>query len=136
MDNIQEMLDSQAKLQRELSTRVKGNVDPSTCDTLGSLYEYLRDNKIALDDEFREIVDALPSSSDPSALWKKWKAKHIELGNVPVTPELLEPAQREFIDLWHLVLNMALALRLSSDDILRLYREKNQENMRRYSNYY
>lgn len=139
-DSLKYMLCAQEELQKHLANSVKWNVDPRSLDTLGALYEYLRDNKIALDDEFREIVDALPDSSldarARSALWKKWKAKHQELESIKVSEQSLQQAQEEFIDLWHLVLNMALALKLDSTKLIELYRKKNKENLRRYSEKY
>ena len=60
-DPFEYMLNAQNSLQEHLSESVTGNKKPADLKTIGEIYEWLRDNKIALDDEFREVVDALLS---------------------------------------------------------------------------
>ena len=43
----------------------------------------------------------------------------------------MEEARKEFIDMFHFVLNIALALGMSDKDIYYMYMEKNEENHRR-----
>lgn len=48
--------------------------------------------------------------------------------------EQLQKAREEYIDIIHFVINVGLALGLSSDDILKMYREKNKVNIERQEN--
>jgi len=88
-------------------------------DTIGKKYDFLRENKVAFDDEFSELVDSLPGMSlnakDRSALWKRWKAGY---------------------DMWHFMCNCFLAMDLSGEDIFEYYYTKNAENFRRYNSDY
>lgn len=143
MDKIQEMLDLQWALQKELSEKVPGNKDPKELKTLGEIYTYLRDNKIALDDEFREVIDALPGMGIDikarSGLWKSWKANHADLSAMEfseLSPDDMANLKEEFIDLFHFVLNMMLALGISSDDLFCIYCRKHDINSQRYNSKY
>ena len=82
-DPLEYMLNAQNSLQVHLSETVEGNKCPDDLSKIGEIYDWLRDNKVALDDEFREVVDALPGMNLPekerSALWKKWKANNLKL---------------------------------------------------------
>ena len=64
-DPLEYMLNVQNSLQEHLSKTVEGNKKPADLKTIGEIYDWLRDNKIALDDEFREVVDALPGMNLP-----------------------------------------------------------------------
>ena len=104
-DPLEYMLNAQNSLQEHLSETVEGNKKPADLKTIGEIYDWLRDNKIALDDEFREVVDALPGMNLPekerSALWKKWKANHLKLRNKKISelePNELKELKFELID--------------------------------------
>ena len=142
-DPLEVMLNAQNSLQEHLSKTVEGNKKPADLKTIGEIYDWLRDNKIALDDEFREAVDALPGMNllerDRSALWKKWKANHLKLRNKTIS-ELesneLKELKFELIDMWHFFMNMMLSLNISSKELFVYYYYKNLENIRRYNSKY
>ena len=142
-DPLEYMLNAQNSLQIHLSEIVEGNNRPDKLNDIGEIYDWLRDNKIALDDEFREVVDALPGMNLPekerSALWKKWKANHLKLRNKKITelePNELKELKFELIDMWHFFMNMMLGLRISSKELFTYYYYKNLENIRRYNSKY
>ena len=142
-DPLEYMLNAQNSLQVHLSKTVEGNKCPNDLSKIGEIYDWLRDNKIALDDEFREVVDALPGMNLPekerSALWKKWKANHLKLREKDISelePNELKELKFELIDMWHFFLNMMLGLRISSKELFTYYYYKNLENIRRYNSKY
>lgn len=142
-DPLEYMLNAQNSLQVHLSETVEGNKCPDDLSKIGEIYDWLRDNKIALDDEFREVVDALPGMNLPekerSALWKKWKANHLKLRNKKISelePNELKELKFELIDMWHFFMNMMLGLRISSKELFTYYYYKNLENIRRYNSKY
>ena len=142
-DPLEYMLNAQNSLQVHLSETVEGNKCPNDLSKIGEIYDWLRDNKIALDDEFREVVDALPGMNLPekerSALWKKWKANHLKLREKDISelePNELKELKFELIDMWHFFMNMMLGLRISSKELFTYYYYKNLENIRRYNSKY
>ena len=142
-DPLEYMLNAQNSLQVHLSETVEGNKCPNDLSKIGEIYDWLRDNKIALDDEFREVVDALPGMNLPekerSALWKKWKANHLKLREKDISelePNELKELKFELIDMWHFFMNMMLGLRISSKELFTYYYYKNLENIRRYTQKY
>ena len=54
--------------------------------------------------------------------WKWWKSP---------TDFDLEEAREELIDIWHFVLQAAIELKMSSDDIVKYYSKKNKINKER-----
>ena len=142
-DPLEYMLNAQNSLQIHLSETVEGNKCPDDLSKIGEIYDWLRDNKVALDDEFREVVDALPGMNLPekerSALWKKWKANHLKLREKDISelePNELKELKFELIDMWHFFMNMMLGLRISSKELFTYYYYKNLENIRRYNSKY
>ena len=142
-DPLEYMLNAQNSLQIHLSETVEGNKCPDDLSKIGEIYDWLRDNKIALDDEFREVVDALPGMNLPekerSALWKKWKANHLKLREKDISelePNELKELKFELIDMWHFFMNMMLSLNISSKELFTYYYYKNLENIRRYNSKY
>ena len=142
-DPLEYMLNAQNSLQVHLSETVEGNKCPDDLSKIGEIYDWLRDNKIALDDEYREVVDALPGMNLPdkerSALWKKWKANHLKLREKDISelePNELKELKFELIDMWHFFMNMMLGLRISSKELFTYYYYKNLENIRRYNSKY
>ena len=142
-DPLEYMLNAQNSLQVHLSETVEGNKCPDDLSKIGEIYDWLRDNKIALDDEFREVVDALPGMNLPekerSALLKKWKANHLKLREKDISelePNELKELKFELIDMWHFFMNMMLGLRISSKELFTYYYYKNLENIRRYNSKY
>lgn len=139
LDPYQTLLEMQNNLQEKLVSTYPNRVKaPRKLETKGDLYEFLRNQKMAFDDEFREMVDAIPGMSRPakdrSGIWKKWKANHESLCAEKIND--LSEADRlellfECIDAVHFFANMQLALGLDAKDIFVLYCIKNIENIRR-----
>lgn len=137
-DPFELILKMQHDLQKALFKKNTATNDVDNLNTLGVKYDWLRDNKIALDDEFREIIDALPGMNTPdkerSAIWKKWKAKYNEIRSKSfddLTEDELKELRFEYIDMLHFVFNMSFPLNISSKDIFVYYYYKNIENFRR-----
>ena len=138
------MYDMQLQLQLELNKKLpKNNPNPTKLETVGEVFDLLRENKQAFDDEYREMIDALPGMSlpekDRSAVWKRWKAKHDEIRSKKIS-ELSEDdkleLQFELTDGIFFYMNMMLALRVDPKQLFKLYYVKNAENFRRYKNNY
>lgn len=144
-DPLGVMMSMQKKLQDNVAELMgdNGNIRPDELDTLGKIYDWVRDNKIALDDEFRELVDALPGvnldAKARTGLWKKWKSNHNTLRNKKLselTPEEYKELKFEYVDMLHFFMNIGIALGLTSEEIFVYYYYKNAENFRRYQNKY
>ncbi len=143
-DPYQTILDMQNSLQEKLASNYPDRAKkPKDLEKLGDIYAWLRDNKIAFDDEFSELVSALPGMSMPakarSGIWKKWKANHPELQEKKIS-ELsdadLKELQFEYADGVHFWCNMALALGIDAKSQFIMYYIKNAENFRRYNSGY
>lgn len=143
-DPFAKIVSMQFLLQEKLAEKYPDRcMKPSELDTLGKKYDWVRDNKIAFDDEFAELVSALGgmsrSDKDRSSLWKKWKSNHDTLraekfSNMNADDKL--ELAFEFVDALHFFVNMMLALEISAKDMFVLYYAKNSENFRRYENNY
>jgi hypothetical protein len=142
-DTFGTMLGMQAELQRELCKNAKG-MDFENLKNLGEVFDYIRDAKDALNDEFREVVDALPgmnsySEKERSGLWKKWKKNHEELRARKLS-DLSEDEIRELkfevCDMFHFFMNIMLALGMSSEEMYTFYMYKNAENFDRIKRQY
>jgi hypothetical protein len=143
-DPYQFMLDMQEDLQNTLAEKYPDrNIKPSSIETTGELYDWIHNQKIAIDDEFSELVSAIPGMSLPekerSGIWKKWKSNYHEIRNKKVTElsadDLLE-LLFEKIDQNHFNMNIDLALKLDAKTSFILYVIKNLENVRRYKTNY
>ena len=143
-DPYQTILDMQNTLQEKLAElypdRAKKPKELSTC---GEVYDWVRDQKTAIDDEFGELVSAIPGMDMPekarSAIWKKWKATYPELRAKSLSDltrdEQLE-LQFEKIDIDHFTANVDLALGIDAKTKFCMYFVKNLENLRRYNSGY
>ena len=133
------MLNLQKSLQEKLYQKYPGrSPNVNNLETIGNKYDFLRDQKEAFDDEYRELIDALPGMNKPdkerSALWKKWKADHVNMGNVvfnDLTFDEQVEAKMEMIDMFHFVLNMFIGMDMSAEDVFIYYYLKNAENFER-----
>lgn len=137
------LMEMQNSLQEDLASKLSYIKKPRDLTKLGDIYEYIRDNKIALDDEFREVVDALAgvemAEKDRSALWKKWKTNHNKISDKTLdqlTNNELKELKFEYIDMLHFFINIGLALKIDACEIFVYYYYKNIENARRYANNY
>ena len=144
-DPLSYMLTMQYDLQKALYERLPSQVmDVDDLDTLGKKYEWLRDNKIAADDEYSELIDSLPGMSvmnakDRTSLWKKWKGKYndvraMKFSELPYEDQ--NEAKYEAIDALHFWMNQLIAMDLNAEDIFKFYYTKNWENHRRAQNGY
>ena len=136
--SFQDMLDLQRNLQIDLAARLPlSNIDPTMIATRGELKEWCRDNRDAISDEFKELIEAI--GGQDNAIWKKWKANHVVLCNQRVETlsedEMLE-LKYEAIDIMHFVNNIFVALRMDAAEIGKMYAAKNAENLRRYKSQY
>lgn len=143
-DPYQTMLDMQNSLQVKLAGTYPDRAKrPEDLNTIGEIYDWIRDQKTAIDDEWSEMVSALPgvnmAEKDRSAIWKKWKKNHPTLREKKLeelTREELLELLFEKIDIVHFDMNVELALRMSAKDRFVLYYLKNAENFRRYESGY
>tara|TARA_B100000900_G_scaffold247599_1_gene210648 strand:- start:2482 stop:2946 length:465 start_codon:yes stop_codon:yes gene_type:complete len=119
--------------QRELQERL--GFDFSNY-TLKDVADFWFVNKHALDDEMGEMFDALGGVNDgiANAAWKYWKKDNSKASKMSVKD--LSEADRlelyyEWIDGLHFYMNFAIALGMTSKDIVNLYMAKNAENFDR-----
>lgn len=77
---------------------------------------YLRSMTLMTEHELHEMLQEVPGFK----LWKRY-----DLGLVP---DQMEKARQEFADVWHFLLNVALALGLTAEMIYEYYREKDAIN--------
>ena len=144
LDIFTEMYDMQIRTQQELAGLLpKYNVDPTKLETVGEVFDALRENKQAFDDEWAEITDALPGKSlpdkDRSAVWKRWKSKYEEIRNIKMedlSDEDKLELQFELVDTFHFYLNMMIILGVTPEKMHELYLLKNAENLKRWNGGY
>lgn len=110
-DPLQDMMDTQAKFQKQLGFNFPGM-------TLGEITKYFKEMMIWMDDEAHEVLYELPGKP-----WKDYSGMTEEEERVA-----LDKARKEFVDLWHFILNMALVLGFSADELEEAYFMKHQEN--------
>lgn len=138
-DPLADMLSVQNELQIALSSKLGRTPAPLDIKNKGELVDFLLDQKLALDDEFRELIEAIHGMSRPeserSACWKKWKSKHDDIRSELINENLTLDDQKErsfeAIDMMHFVFNILLALGIESDDLYIYYMLKNKENFER-----
>ena len=143
-DPFETVLNMQVLLQKKLAEKYPERcMNPEELKTLGNKYDWVRDNKIAFDDEFSELVSALGgmsrSDKDRSAIWKKWKSNHADLRSelfANMSDEDKLELAFEFADALHFFVNIMMALEINAKDLFILYYAKNAENFRRYENNY
>lgn len=139
IDPFEHMLSMQYDLQRALAKKSKGLIpSPNDLLSIGEKFDWLRESKQAFDDEYREIIDALPGMSlpekDRSAVWKRWKANYNDVRDRDfddLTKDDLIELKFELCDAFHFFLNMFFALEMDAKDMFVYYYHKNAENHRR-----
>lgn len=138
-DNPMELVFSiQKKLQDKLADKLGRIPYIEDIKTKGQLYDWLIDQKTAIDDEFRELLDAVAgmekSEKDRSAIWKKWKSNHDEI-RAEKLDDMSDFEKKELlfekIDILHFVVNCMLALGITPEDMFVMYYIKNAENFAR-----
>lgn len=134
----------QKENQKRFYTNGKGfDKDPEKLSTIGEKYDFIRDNKTALDDEFREVVDALPGMQgtykERSALWKRWMTSHDTLRSKTfkdLTSDEILNIKQEYIDMMIFMINMTYALEITPKELFILLYSKCQKNIERLNNKY
>ena len=142
-DPLQLLLDTQKSLQDKLTESLGRIPYLKDIKTKGQLYDWLVDQKTAIDDEFRELLDAVAgmekSDKDRSAIWKKWKAKHDEIRNESIE-SLTDFEKKELLfeaaDVFIFYMNIMLALGIDSKDLFVLVNSKISENFNRQAKGY
>lgn len=143
-DPFEHMLSMQFDLQVALAKKSpEFNVSPDSLSTIGQKFDWLRENKQAFDDEYREIIDALPGMNtlekDRSAVWKRWKAKYGEIRSKTfedLSEDELKELKFEYIDALIFFMNMSFALDIDSREIFIYFFAKVAENFNRAKNGY
>lgn len=143
-DPFSYMLDMQFGLQMELAKKKpEHNSKPNELKTIGEKFDWMRENKQAFDDEYREIIDALPGMKTPdkdrSAVWKKWKSKYSEIRSKTfddLTEDELKELKFELTDSFHFFMNFFFALNMDAKEMFIFYYTKNAENFRRCNSGY
>lgn len=115
MDKLQEMLMLQNALQQRLGYNFSDMPNEKRV-------ELIKEFSIHVNQEMNEMLYELPFFKP----WKDYSGMTLE-----EIEAAFDKARKEFIDLWHFILNIALLLNMFSDDIYREYVDKNTENHRR-----
>lgn len=102
--------------QKELQERLGYDFNSMTQEEITA---YIKEYSIHLTQELHELLYELPYFKS----WKDYRAMTVEEYEAS-----MDKARKEFIDLFHFVLNIALALDMSAQDIFTMYMDKNKEN--------
>ena len=132
------ILEMQKELQSKLHVKNQAIKNIENIPTLGEKCDALMYNKNALDYEFKEVLEALSVSDDPSSLWKNWKLKYNETRSklyTDLTDSQKRELQMEFVDMFCFFLNMMLVLEIDAETLFSLYKEKYKINLSRIKDY-
>lgn len=133
--SFQDMLDLQRNLQIDLSKRLPdSNINPIDIVTKGQMRDWMKNQRDAINDEFKELIEAVGNQNN--AIWKTWKADHVKISNEnwkDLTEEEMLELKYEAIDIMHFVNNIFVALQMDAKEIGQMYAAKNAENLRRYN---
>ncbi len=116
--------------QKDLQKRLGLNYENLT---LKEIAESWMINKHAMSDELNEMFDALGGINDGigPAAWKYWKKEHSKASEMTIKDLSKDDKLElfyEWIDGLHFYMNFAIAIGMTSDDIVNLYMAKNAEN--------
>lgn len=115
MSYLTKMMDMQNDFQESLGQDINGmSTEERTA--------FIKEHSIHATQEMHEMLYELP-------FFKPWK-DYSEMDTVEIA-EAYNNARKEFIDMWHFMLNIALALGFTSDDIYDEYVDKNNQNYER-----
>ena len=109
---LQKMMDTQETFQKRLGTDIL-LLAPEKRTT------FIKEHSIHLSQELHELLYELP-------YFKPWK-DYSQMSSKEVANGFSDAA-KEFIDLWHFVLNIALALGFTEKTLAEDYFEKHKEN--------
>ena len=106
---LQAMLDAQRTFQLIIAPELGGGDPADKCNP-----HFLRDMKDALESELDELQNETG--------WKPWAtSRHVNI----------DAARSEWIDAWHFMMNIALALGMDEEMILNMYMAKLKKNIAR-----
>ena len=120
MNKLQEVLNTQTQLQNRLGNNIKEMTEQQ-------LTAYVKNNVFFVTEELHEMTRELPYVKE----WKDYSKLTDE--DIACRKEL---AQEEFIDVFTFLMNIALSLELTADEIYDLYFQKNKVNHSRQDNGY
>lgn len=120
MNKLQEVLNTQTQLQNRLGNNIKEMTEQQ-------LTAYVKNNVFFVTEELHEMTRELPYVKE----WKDYSKLTDE--DIARRKEL---AQEEFIDVFTFLMNIALSLELTADEIYDLYFQKNKVNHSRQDNGY
>ena len=118
------MLNEMLKLQKDLQIRLGEDFEGMSSEdrTL-----FIKEHSIHLTQEIHELLYELPYFKP----WKDYMGMSIEQEN-----HQMEKAREEFIDAWHFMLNIAIALEMDGEMIANKYKIKNNINHKRQDAHY
>ena len=114
------MLEAIFNKQMELQARLGFNLDTMSDE---QRVAYLKEYSLHAEQELHEMLRELP-------YFKHWSKKSMEM-NVIERKTAFRKAQLEYADFFHFVINLALALGLTAQDLFAIYAEKNDINRAR-----
>lgn len=120
MNKLQKVLDTQTELQNRLGNNIKEMTEQQKT-------AYVKNNVFFVTEELHEMTRELPYV-------KEWK-DYSQLSGEDIARRK-ELAQEEFIDVFTFLMNIALTLELTADEIYDLYFQKNKVNHERQDNGY
>ncbi|MBO5434924.1 dUTPase [bacterium] len=120
MNKLQKVLDTQTELQNRLGNNIKKMTEQQKT-------AYVKNNVFFVTEELHEMTRELPYV-------KEWK-DYSQLSGEDIARRK-ELAQEEFIDVFTFLMNIALTLELTADEIYDLYFQKNKVNHERQDNGY
>lgn len=120
MNDLQKMLDTQANFEK----RVGYNIPEMTTEEKTA---YIKEYSLHLINELGEMLHELP-------FFKPWK-NYSDM-TVEEVEDQQDKGRGEFIDAWHFMLNIALALDFTGEELAAAYYEKHQINNERQDNGY
>ena len=120
MNQLQKVLDTQTELQNRLGNNIKKMTEQQKT-------VYVKNNVFFVTEELHEMTRELPYV-------KEWK-DYSQLSGEDIARRK-ELAQEEFIDVFTFLMNIALTLELTADEIYDIYFQKNKVNHERQDNGY
>lgn len=114
-DNLQFMMDCQRTFQQRFGDNFEEMDDKERS-------AFIKNHGYFIIEEMTELFREIPYH-------KSWK--DYSTWNEEKTAQQWEKAREEYIDVIHFVINVGLALGLTSDDVVRMYIDKNKVNIQR-----
>ena len=119
------------KLQKDIQENVYGYDFNAMREKISSLKQFYDMNYHAIQDELREVFQAITGIHSFPNAWKPWKSTHKEAMERK-WDDLTEDEKKEFrmelVDLQHFLFNMMIAVDMTPEMLFNYYHSKNQEN--------